>query len=520
MENCCRHEGTTKLADGWLFRRGPTIDFAWKRRWCVLWQDALEIYVDEACQQRVGSVLLGPRTRVIGFRAVSAPGDSIKHARERPNGFALSVEVGVRSQPRLLYFDASDSELLQKWTAAVAEAARAQAKASAAYVLQIFNRVRCKSARCRIYAAVLKETGSCKNADGRSESSTSCSSAADSVSTQAPSCVSVSPLTCESPRLSLASDDELATGVRGHIAGPLRQDVLEKMGQAFREMDPNESGRISRAWAFASFDFNLIHHFDEIDSCDAGFVTLPDLTDYFQDQRNMDCTDEDILDALGDIMTPRQPSSLQDLDKLMQSCFFDDSAWQKKHRTHLLREILMQHCELVTEKKPWAVQSFLSRVSTIFEPSPSLKRLSRLMRIRLKAKTSRGVAVLREVNVKDQKTGLVTPRNLVFTKKIEKGEDLDNALANALKVSLDMDLDWQSKHIKCEGKLITTEVRDSWNYPGLLSEYQVEEITLNILDTKSSEVAGKLGLPDGKKITTSETSLWGRVHRQWKWVAE
>eukprot|EP00440_Ansanella_granifera_P069937 gb/GFBE01075877.1/.p1 GENE.gb/GFBE01075877.1/~~gb/GFBE01075877.1/.p1 ORF type:complete len:136 (+),score=14.61 gb/GFBE01075877.1/:1-408(+) len=123
-----------QLLTGWLYKRGPTVDFAWKRRWCVLLPSALECYADDACQQKVGAVLLGPRSRAVAFSAAGAPGDCIKHSALRPCGFAVDVDPVSGRHRRLHYFDPGDGTSLQTWTAALAVAANTQAHAARDYI--------------------------------------------------------------------------------------------------------------------------------------------------------------------------------------------------------------------------------------------------------------------------------------------------------------------------------------------------------------------------------------------------
>lgn len=52
------------LMEGWAFKRGPTIDYKWMRRWCVLRPGALEYYADDQCAVKKGVVPLPPKSGV------------------------------------------------------------------------------------------------------------------------------------------------------------------------------------------------------------------------------------------------------------------------------------------------------------------------------------------------------------------------------------------------------------------------------------------------------------------------
>eukprot|EP00913_Durusdinium_trenchii_P011539 g10833.t1 len=125
---------------GWMDRRGPTIDFAWQRRWVVLHEGKLETYLGqerltrrfmqdrpgqlrasfgEDCQERKAMTRLRPQSSMKAFK-VAPLGDSELHRAERPNGFVLDLEPEAAHRP-MVYFDPLDSESLSQWTQAINE---------------------------------------------------------------------------------------------------------------------------------------------------------------------------------------------------------------------------------------------------------------------------------------------------------------------------------------------------------------------------------------------------------------
>uniref|UniRef100_A0A7S1ACU6 PH domain-containing protein n=1 Tax=Noctiluca scintillans TaxID=2966 RepID=A0A7S1ACU6_NOCSC len=112
------------LAEGWLWKRGPTSHFKWQRRWCVLEAMKLTYYENSARSVKRGHVDLSSSTRAVSFESAKPPGDSIKYCHKRPFGFALDVKPEAGRMRHLepgllLYFDAGDAENMELWLAAL-----------------------------------------------------------------------------------------------------------------------------------------------------------------------------------------------------------------------------------------------------------------------------------------------------------------------------------------------------------------------------------------------------------------
>eukprot|EP00928_Gymnodinium_smaydae_P006629 TRINITY_DN12355_c0_g1_i1.p1 TRINITY_DN12355_c0_g1~~TRINITY_DN12355_c0_g1_i1.p1 ORF type:complete len:761 (-),score=151.85 TRINITY_DN12355_c0_g1_i1:19-2157(-) len=101
---------------GWLRKRGPTIDYSWKRIWCVLESTSLVYYTDESLATKKGSIELSPVTMAVSFCKQSAPGEAQKHRTEIPFGFVLDPKGVDGGKDRFLYyFDAEKQENLDRW---------------------------------------------------------------------------------------------------------------------------------------------------------------------------------------------------------------------------------------------------------------------------------------------------------------------------------------------------------------------------------------------------------------------
>jgi len=112
------------LAEGWLWKRGPTHHFKWQRRWCVLEAMKLTYYENSTRSVKKGHVDISSSSRAVSFDSAKPPGDSIKYCHKRRFGFTLDVkpEAGRTRhlEPGLLhYFDAGDAENMELWLAAL-----------------------------------------------------------------------------------------------------------------------------------------------------------------------------------------------------------------------------------------------------------------------------------------------------------------------------------------------------------------------------------------------------------------
>eukprot|EP00929_Paragymnodinium_shiwhaense_P022095 TRINITY_DN1421_c1_g1_i13.p1 TRINITY_DN1421_c1_g1~~TRINITY_DN1421_c1_g1_i13.p1 ORF type:complete len:752 (+),score=147.94 TRINITY_DN1421_c1_g1_i13:115-2256(+) len=113
------------MLQGWLRKRGPTADFRWQARWCVLQQNELQCYTDETCAQRRANVVIRPGvTRIMTLAQDDAPGDAIKHRKHHPFGFVIDPGGITGGKARdLYYFAAEDGEQLEAWMKAIQTAA-------------------------------------------------------------------------------------------------------------------------------------------------------------------------------------------------------------------------------------------------------------------------------------------------------------------------------------------------------------------------------------------------------------
>lgn len=107
------------LVECWLNKRGPTKDYGWRSRWCVLEIDRLQYYTDIQCKTKKGEVPLGPSSRATAFVETSAPGEAAALCRSMPHGFVLDADTSKGRNRRLYYFDAGSAPMLNVWLDAV-----------------------------------------------------------------------------------------------------------------------------------------------------------------------------------------------------------------------------------------------------------------------------------------------------------------------------------------------------------------------------------------------------------------
>mmetsp|Transcript_105103 Transcript_105103/g.250198 ORF Transcript_105103/g.250198 Transcript_105103/m.250198 type:complete len:373 (+) Transcript_105103:44-1162(+) len=105
--------------EGWLEKRGAAAEYTWQRRWCVLDPSGFHYYADSEKQQLKGQLPLGPGAKAIRFANLRAPGESIKHRKEKPHGFALDLNPAAGKQRQICYFDAESAETLTEWLSAI-----------------------------------------------------------------------------------------------------------------------------------------------------------------------------------------------------------------------------------------------------------------------------------------------------------------------------------------------------------------------------------------------------------------
>lgn len=126
------------VMEGWLYKRGPTSDYKWMRRWCVLTNQNLEYFADEQRQLKKGAFNLKRTTRASAFQSscrgqnLQAPGAVALHWQEKPYGFVVDVDPAGGLRRHFYYFDAESSAALEAWTAAFGRISQGEAAAAAA----------------------------------------------------------------------------------------------------------------------------------------------------------------------------------------------------------------------------------------------------------------------------------------------------------------------------------------------------------------------------------------------------
>lgn len=115
----CHLMELTSLLQGWLAKRGPTAEFGWRHRWCVLRGGfVLECFADESCLKKKEEVKLPDTTRIVGIKAKSAPGDAAKHY-DRAFAFVIDPCPEAGADRRLHYLDALDANSFSSWMRAL-----------------------------------------------------------------------------------------------------------------------------------------------------------------------------------------------------------------------------------------------------------------------------------------------------------------------------------------------------------------------------------------------------------------
>jgi len=118
--------------EGWLSKRGPTSDFKWARRWCVLTPKGLEYFADDACKQKKGSITVKLASKAVPFKTTGtynyqAPGEATLHWQDKPYGFVLDIDPEAGRRRHLYYFDAGSETNLQAWTSAFTKTSQPEA---------------------------------------------------------------------------------------------------------------------------------------------------------------------------------------------------------------------------------------------------------------------------------------------------------------------------------------------------------------------------------------------------------
>eukprot|EP00434_Breviolum_minutum_P034606 symbB.v1.2.030636.t1/scaffold3476.1/size55973/3 len=105
--------------EGWLLKRGPSVESAWLPQWCVLDQNGFTCFSDSNKLEATCAIALGPGSRACRFANIRAPGDSPKHRKEKPSGFVLEVNVAAPKQSREIYYFDADPGIVAEWLVAI-----------------------------------------------------------------------------------------------------------------------------------------------------------------------------------------------------------------------------------------------------------------------------------------------------------------------------------------------------------------------------------------------------------------
>lgn len=131
-----------------MMKRGPTREYKWQKRWCVLDAETLAYYTDELLKVCKGEIPLKKATCARRFTDNTAPFDAPSYGRERPFGFLLDIEPSAGKRRRAFYFDALEAPALEKWEAAIAKGAAIAGQSG-----QL-----CREVRRRCYTANVKRS--------------------------------------------------------------------------------------------------------------------------------------------------------------------------------------------------------------------------------------------------------------------------------------------------------------------------------------------------------------------------
>lgn len=113
-----RTDSLPSVMEGWLEKRGPTANYKWLKRWCVLKEDSISFYTDSQLLEPKGDVKLKPASRILPFSDKLCQAEVMKHRMEHPFGFVLDPDPSLGKRRKLYYFDAGSAAALASWTQA------------------------------------------------------------------------------------------------------------------------------------------------------------------------------------------------------------------------------------------------------------------------------------------------------------------------------------------------------------------------------------------------------------------
>jgi hypothetical protein len=106
--------GGELVKQGWLRKRGKGESFGWKKRWVLLYPNAVFFYEDQEHFKKKGAVRLTTATEIWSFHSYDAPGDAVKHRGAKPNGFLIKIpRAGLKSA--FHYWEAKTPQDTKDW---------------------------------------------------------------------------------------------------------------------------------------------------------------------------------------------------------------------------------------------------------------------------------------------------------------------------------------------------------------------------------------------------------------------
>jgi len=124
----------------WLSKRGPMLGYAFQKRWTVLTPTALIHYKDDTSSSKLSVDRLKPNSRAVRFTKSSAPGEAVKHRKEKPFGFVLDVDPDAGKERRLSYYDAEEGALLDFWIMNITQVVEMRSQAVTLHLYDVTTR--------------------------------------------------------------------------------------------------------------------------------------------------------------------------------------------------------------------------------------------------------------------------------------------------------------------------------------------------------------------------------------------
>eukprot|EP00929_Paragymnodinium_shiwhaense_P094691 TRINITY_DN5544_c0_g1_i2.p1 TRINITY_DN5544_c0_g1~~TRINITY_DN5544_c0_g1_i2.p1 ORF type:complete len:1147 (-),score=163.04 TRINITY_DN5544_c0_g1_i2:274-3450(-) len=152
---------------------------------------------------------------------------------------------------------------------------------------------------------------------------------------------------------------------------------------------------------------------------------------------------------------------------------------------------------------------------------PGLLRVVELLKIKLVAEVHRRKRVLTQVEeLLDD--GRSRQAKQLLVKKMEKSQDWKQVAKKVIAVRLGIAFDLQEDCFSIDqGSVVyTEEVEPSKGYAGIMSQYNIRTVTINVVDPDHSDLE-RIGLPLGNGFVTKEgemsANMGGSIH-MWSWA--